>query len=133
MRKNFSLLIFIVVFLLIAGLSCFAQSDTNSSNSSNTKQEKLKNRPLKIKKKYPPKIPPNCMRLAENSTLYVRLKVTFHSSGQVTNVEVIQSSGCLDYDDESIKVTKLIKFEPAFKNGVEVTVVKEIAFNVMLQ
>jgi TonB family protein len=50
----------------------------------------------------------------------VVLKVVLHKSGIVSDVTLVRKSGC-SYDKDAIRVARKIKFEPAKKNGQDVS------------
>ncbi len=50
----------------------------------------------------------------------VVLKVVLHKSGIVSDVTLIKKSGC-SYDKDAIRVARKIKFEPAKKDGQDVS------------
>jgi outer membrane biosynthesis protein TonB len=52
--------------------------------------------------------------------LHTVLKVVLHKSGIVSEVSLIEKSGC-SFDQESIRVARKIKFEPAKKDGEPVS------------
>ena len=50
----------------------------------------------------------------------VVLKVVLHKSGIVSDVTLVKKSGC-SYDKDAIRVARKIKFEPAKKDGEDVS------------
>ncbi len=50
----------------------------------------------------------------------VRLGVILDKSGKVTNIKLIKGTSC-GFDDSAIKAARKIKFTPALKNGVSVS------------
>jgi len=88
-------------------------------------------RPMKIISKSPPdpRSAQGCTENERSAGLAARLRVTFHSSGKVTDAEVAVSSGCVAFDDETLRVARKIKFRPAVKDGVAVTVVKQVEYS----
>ena len=50
----------------------------------------------------------------------VVLKIVLHKSGVVYEVKLIKKSGC-SYDKDAIRVARKIQFEPAKKNGQDVS------------
>lgn len=58
----------------------------------------------------------------------VVLRVTFFANGKVGNFKIIEG---LDYglSEQAIEAAKLIKFEPAIKNGKPVTIIKSVKYN----
>jgi TonB family protein len=81
--------------------------------------------PLKVLEK--PRAPYTDAAKANNVTGTVRLRVTFHQSGKVT--DVVSISG-LSYGltASAIAAAKRIRFEPEKKNGVPVTIVKLVEY-----
>ena len=80
-------------------------------------------RPVKIIKK------PN-VRLATCGQIYgqTTLRVTFDKSGKITETTVAESSGCSDFDDNSIDAARRIEFEPAIKDGEPASVIKTVLY-----
>lgn len=114
-------LLFVVLFL--GGM--FAANGKEQSNDQPSPSENQSvNSPLKIKKK-PSARAQGCDR---QSSGVIRVKVTFDKSGVVTKVVRISGSGCGRFDDEAIRAAKKIKFEPATKDGVAVTVVRTLEY-----
>ena len=61
----------------------------------------------------------------------VRLRVTFLSTGQIGSISPVQGlSGGLT--EQAIAAARNIRFEPAKKNGVAITVVKQVEYNFTL-
>lgn len=110
----------IFVFLFLAFIFHGAANAQTQSANENQKPDQ----PLKIKKKYPPKMG-DCSQ-ANGRT---RLKVTFDKSAKVTNAEVLDSSNCTDFDRKAIEAAMRIIFEPAIKNGEAVTVTKIVEYD----
>jgi TonB family protein len=108
--------------LLIILFLCFAFAVSSNAQTSNNQQD----RPLKIKSK--PQISPSvfsrCLEGKRNTGIRALVKVTFHSSGKVTEVEIEESSGCEHFDKEALRIAKKLKFKPAIKDGEPITVVK---------
>jgi TonB family protein len=50
----------------------------------------------------------------------VLLRVVLHKSGVVSDVTLVKKSGC-SYDKDAIRVARKIRFEPAKKNGQNVS------------
>ena len=123
MRKKLSLLNFTVFCLLVLGLTCFAQSDNNSSNNSN-KQENLKDHSVKVISKPKIKFPKTC----PDKSVTVVLRLIFDRSSKITNIRIVKPSTCEDFDKMCVNVAGKIKFKPAVKNGETITVSKEVTF-----
>ncbi len=81
-------------------------------------------RPLKIIKMESPRSDGEC---SNNGRVQVR--VTFSKDAVVSDAVVLKSSNCRTFDDNAVKVSKRIKFEPAIKDGTEITVTKVVEFN----
>ncbi len=60
----------------------------------------------------------------------VRLRVILHKSGKVTEVEILEGSGCNSFDKNAVKFVRRLKFTPAKKNGVVVSqfVIYEVTY-----
>lgn len=116
---------FITITITIL-IFCFASGANAQTNSSSNSSNKPQDRPLEIKSK--PRIDPNvfnrCFEGERNTGIKAKVKVTFHSSGKVTEVEIAESSGCEYFDKEALRIAKKIKFKPAIKDGEPITVVK---------
>lgn len=59
----------------------------------------------------------------------VRLRVTFHESGKITEAAITLPSGCEFFDREALKAARKIKFRPARKNGKGITVTKNVDYS----
>lgn len=81
-------------------------------------------RPVKIVRMESPRSDGEC-----GSNGRVQLRVTFRKDAVVSDVVVVKSSNCRIFDENAIKVAKRIKFEPAIKDGTEITVTKLVEFN----
>ena len=57
----------------------------------------------------------------------VALKMVLRKTGKVTDVTVLQSSGC-SYDREAIKAASKLKFDPALKDGQPVSQYAEVRY-----
>lgn len=57
----------------------------------------------------------------------VTLTMVLRKSGKVTDITVLQSSGC-SYDREAIKAASKLKFDPALKDGQPVSQYSEIQY-----
>ncbi len=62
--------------------------------------------------------------------MLVRLRVTFHSSGEITDIQVIEDSGCEYFNNEAVRVAEKVKFNPAIKDGEPITVTKTMEYRV---
>jgi TonB family protein len=58
----------------------------------------------------------------------VSLRVVFRKSGKVTDVTIRKSSGC-SYDQEAIKAVLKLKFDPAIKDGRQVSQYSDIEYS----
>lgn len=58
----------------------------------------------------------------------MRVRVTFSKDAKVTSVEVLERSACKVFDERAVKAAYRIKFEPAIKDGQEVTVTRLIEY-----
>ncbi|HEX8368358.1 MAG TPA: energy transducer TonB [Pyrinomonadaceae bacterium] len=127
MKKLVAALFSLLFFALLSVGAANAQTD-NSANS--TKEQGTVNQPLKIIRKTPPSIDSfrQCFETQGDSRLSIRVRVTFHSSGKVTDAEIVNTSGCEYFDKEAVRVAKKIKFEPEIKNGEAVTVTKSVEY-----
>lgn len=106
MRKNFVALLSIAVLLL-----SFSVADAQTVK-------------LKIIKKPSPKA-----RKCSPAAGTALVRVTFHSSGTVSDVELRQSSGCNTFDQNALDAARRIEFEPEMKDGKAVTVFKMIEYS----
>jgi TonB family protein len=128
MKKFIVTLFSFLFFAFFFAGAAKAQTD-NSADS--TREQKTVNQPLKIIKKFPPGIGSfqKCFETQGDTRLSIRLRVTFHSSGKITGAEIVNTSGCKYFDEESVRVAKKIKFEPEIKNGAAATVTKSVEYN----
>ena len=112
----FCLIIFTFAFIIPA----IAQ---NSAQRKNQPQD----RPLEItrKSKLSWDVLTKCFSEDQRNTfLLIKVRVTFHSTGKVTDVEIAETSGCDYFNEEAVRAARKTKFKPAIKNGEAVTVVK---------
>ena len=116
-----------MISIFIFGLTVNAQTEISGKN-----EKKLKDRPLKIKSRIQPNenVLVGCNTLRKTGSVYVGVDVTFDKSGKVTAAQMAVggSSGCLEFDEECLRVAKKIRFNPEIKNGVPVTVTKPITY-----
>lgn len=128
MKTSLSKIIAVAAFSFLFVLAVNAQSGNNKNKIGN--DEQLKDRPLEITEKQPPRteIFGQCFRDYGTAYLKVAVRITFDKSGKVTNVETVKESGCKDFDIESIRVAEKIKFKPAVKDGEPITVTKTVVY-----
>lgn len=124
------------LFVLIVLALCFTvavNAQTNEKQNENGK--KLKDRPLKITKAahLDSSVFGRCSMDSQGSEFVVRLRVTFHSSGEITDVSVFNKSGCEYLDKEGMRLAKKIKFKPAIKDGEFLTITKMIEFRASIR
>ena len=60
-------------------------------------------------------------------SVQVTLTLVLRKSGKVTDITVLESSGC-SYDREAIKAVSKLKFEPALKDGHPVSQYSEVKY-----
>lgn len=112
--------------LSVIFLTLFFIFTVNAQDNSGKNQDK----PVEIKSK--PRISKSvigkCLSDQRNATVKVRLRVTFHSSGEITELQIVEPSGCEFLDKEALRVAKKIKFNPEIKNGEAVTVSKNLEY-----
>ncbi len=115
----------LTIIVIAAAVSYTANAQTDKPPTGNLNDQKLK-----ITKKAPVSadVMFRCLKGSRNSGLLVRLKVTFHSSGTVTDVVVSRSSGCDYFDSEALRVAKKIKFKPEVKGGEAITVIRSVEY-----
>lgn len=108
--KNF------VYLLVLFGITFLVSvSDANAQKA---------DRPLKIIKMDTPRSDGEC-----GNSGRVQVRVTFSKDAVVSDAVVLKSSNCRAFDDNAVKVARRIKFEPAIKDGTEITVTKIVEFN----
>ena len=92
---------FLVIFLTLFFIFTLNAQDANQD------------KPLKIKSK--PRISTSvigkCLSGQRNASVQVRLMVTFHSSGEITDLQIVQPSGCEYLDKEALRVAKKREFD----------------------
>jgi periplasmic protein TonB len=78
----------------------------------------------------PPQYPPDELRRQITGTVTVQL--TYDPNGNVTDVQVIKSSGNRNLDRAAVKAAKRWKVNPAVRNGVKVsgTARTDVVFNI---
>lgn len=119
----------VIFLILVGGLMFVVQSNAQSKESPNSSvkptTEQTKDKPVKIiKKMFSGLRAANCSQ----SSLLATVRVTFDKSVTITNAEIVNSSGCNEFDRSVENVAKKIKFEPAFKDGEAVTVSKMLQY-----
>jgi TonB family protein len=122
-------LTFAICFSLFLAVAQNSTSQTSSSiiESPTQKNDNEKNsadRPLKIIKWFTPTLF-EC-RKSSGTTV---LKITFHRSSVITDVEIIKSSNCESFDNAAIKAAKKTKFEPAAKDNTPITIIQSRQYN----
>jgi TonB family protein len=131
MKKHLSIIIFIFLTLILVG-TANAQSGKKPNTSEKKSEEQQEDRPLKIISN--PRISTSvfnkCLKSVRNRELLVRLRVTFHSSGEITDIQVIEDSGCEYFNNEAVRVAEKVKFNPAIKDGEPITVTKTMEYRV---
>lgn len=129
MNSNYLKFVLKAVLILLSAATLNAQSIDHYKKS----EKSLKDKPLKIKSRNAPNenVINECKLPQGTSLIYVGVLATFDSSGQVTDAKIAGSySSCQAFDEECLKVTRKIKFTPEIKNGVPVTVVKPITYQI---
>ena len=58
----------------------------------------------------------------------VSVRVTFDKGGTISNAEIARTSGCDNFDDNSLEAARAIRFEPQTENGEPITVTKIIEY-----
>jgi TonB family protein len=128
MKTSFIKIAFALILVLLIVVTAKAQNNNVSDNSSDKNEKKnseqIKDKPLKISKKPSPSTDGNCPQ----NTGVVRVRATFHSSGKVTDAEMVAPSKCEYFNDQALKAARKIKFEPQIKNGEVVTVTKIVEY-----
>ena len=126
MKIYLSIFFSVVILTFLFNFSANAQIDSKSN-----KNEKQQDRPLKIKSVTPPdrSLFGRCFEDKRNAQLQIEVKVTFHSSGKVTDAEIVKASGCGYFDKECLRIVKKIKFNPEIKNGEAITIIKPMRYN----
>lgn len=117
MKKHISKFIAAVFLSWSFAVVSYAQSDAETS------KKQAVDKPVKIKKKPVAEVAP-CGR----SEGLVRLKATFDKSGKITEVLITKTSGCDAFDKNAIRAARGIKFDPAIKNGEQVTVSRPLEY-----
>lgn len=115
MKKNLTTLISIIGLSMLFAVAAAAQTVTVS--------KKQADRPVTIIKK--PVVRLGKCPQASGVTV---LRVTFDKSAKITVAAITKSSGCEEFDKNSIKAALGIKFKPAIKDGEEITVSKPVEY-----
>ena len=121
MKKGFVVLVALLLMILSAET---ADAQTNTQEKPVQNQEQAQDRPLKITKK-PFASAGNC----SSGSGKILMRVTFDKSEKVTDVEVINSSGCASFDENAVKAARKIKFKAAIRNGEPVTTTRLVEYN----
>lgn len=139
MKTNFAKFALLLALTLFFASLVNAQSNhhskSNDDKSAETEKQQSEkksgeDKPLEILEKSPPRVSIFEKCFEDYGTAYVKInvRVTFHSSGRITDVEIAKDSGCKEFDEESLRVARLIKFKPAVKDGEAVTVIKQVVY-----
>lgn len=110
-----------LLLIFFCGMCVFGANAQSSSSTENSQDRPLK---IKSKQRIDSSVFSRCFEGKRNTGIRASVKATFHSSGKVTEVEIAESSGCEYFDKEALRLAKKIKFKPAVKDGVPITVVK---------
>jgi len=68
-----------------------------------------------------------------DSEVKVVLRAVLHSSGKVTDVEILEDSSCKNFQNAAIGAARKLKFIPAKKNGIAVSQYQELEYNYSFQ
>lgn len=106
------------------------QKQTEEKKEAETQEKDGEIKPVKLLNKPAPDVEvfAGCFRREGFTLAQTVLRVTFDASAEITKVEIAKSSGCKDFDEESIEAARRIKFEPAVKNGKPITTVRNILY-----
>ena len=99
----------------------FSKEDTTASESDNQQ-----NAPLKILSKQLPSYTDSARRNNVEGT--VTLMVAFENTGKINHILVVRGLGS-GLDEQAVKAARQLKFAPQMKDGVPVTVVKNVQFS----
>lgn len=103
---------------------------TTEKGAKQTGSESSEDKPLRIIKKAPPRVSvfEKCFKDYGTPELRIQVRVTFEATGEIGAVEIVSHSDCREFDDEAVRVARLIRFEPAVKDGSPVTVTKQVVY-----
>jgi len=108
--------IFIILFFCLLFVTDSNSQTVNQKNSS--VKQTMEDKPLTIKSK--PQLQ-YTQQTCDGASGVVKLRITFDKSEKVTDVEIVASSGCKNFDEMAVKAAKKIKFKPAMRNGKPVS------------
>ena len=106
------------------------QNQTEAKRETKGEENTGEIKPLKLLNKPSPDTisVAECFRNEGFTSTRTALRVTFDASAKITNVEIVKSSGCQPFDEESVDAARRIKFEPAAQNGKPITVTKIVVY-----
>lgn len=122
-----------LILTLILGFAVTFKAQSKGDSDRGKKQ--LNDKGLKIKSRGTPneRVLDDCHLSQNVSQIYVAILVTFDSSGKVTDAKIAGGyNSCEALDDECLKIARKIKFTPEIKNGIPVTVVKPITYQISI-
>ena len=123
-------LVTVLVFSLLFVFSVKAQIQDKSNNTSEQEINKdTVDGVFKILKISAPQGTLSCRK----GLYIVKLDVTFHYSGKVTDVKIKEESGCGAFDKNALKAAKKIKFRQETQNGKDITLIKTVQYSFRME
>lgn len=122
--KKVLMILAILFFAAVLDKPVNAQETNNADKPEAKTQQKNYDQNIVVKNKPQPVFARSC---PQNSGA-TRVRVTFDKSEKVTDVEIVSSSGCQDFDENAVAAAKKIEFKAATKNGEPVTITKLVEY-----
>ena len=132
-RKYLAKIFTIAALIILLAFAASAQSGRGAKEKGNgdaAQGEKPVESGVVIVKKVPPRVEvfDECFRAYRLARVQTRLRVTFEASGEIGAIEIVGYSGCAEFDQESIRVARLIEFKPAVRDGAPLGSTEQILY-----
>ena len=130
MKKLYFPTLALLTLLFLSGGS-FAQENVSTASIQKIDEEKIyKQSEVDQKAKITKRQHPSTDRMCDSDAGSVKLQVTLHKSGKVSDVKLLVSSECQRFNENALAAAKKIKFNPALDEGqpVSVTVIVEFTY-----
>lgn len=130
-RTKFLLQLLALLVIFFSWQQIKAQDVSNNSNSEDDKIYSQKEVDIKAKvtKHANVKTAGECKK----GKGFISLSVVLHKTGKVTDIKVIESSQCESFNKKAVKAVVKIEFDPAIKDGENVSQRQTIIYNYNVQ
>ncbi len=127
--KKFYFSSFALFILLLLFGNSFAQNISSATSIQKNDDEKVyKQSEVDQKAKITKRQHPTTDRMCNNDSGLVRVLVVLHKSGKVSDVKSLKSSECQRFNENALSSAEKIKFIPAVKDGLPVSVSVMVEF-----